>query len=393
MKFLKSLAVAAAAVVALGAGRADAGNVPGVTDTEIHIGQWGPQTGPAAPWGAVARGTEVLFQMINDAGGIHGRKIVYHSFDDQYNPARTKAGVKELVEGGPGIFAFVGGVGSATGMAVKDYLNERGIVWVGPAAGSLQWITPPQKNLFAVYPLYVEEAKVLVDYLVTQEKKSKIAILYANDEYGKNGLQGAKGQLARHGLEPVIEVGVGRADRDLKSHVLKLKQSGADTVIMWVNPTHAVITLKTAAAMKFAPQWVSSSTLSDAPLMTAISGGLWKNVIFTSFSELPSSQSPLMLDYRKAFDKYAKKGERWGVFFLAGIAFAEPLVEGLKRAGRDLTHDSLIAALESLKDFQGIMGRIGYGPGERQGQKEVFVAKTDETGLKVIQLSDWMRPN
>jgi len=393
MKFLKSLAVAAAAVVALGAGRADAGNVPGVTDTEIHIGQWGPQTGPAAPWGAVARGTEVLFQMINDAGGIHGRKIVYHSFDDQYNPARTKAGVKELVEGGPGIFAFVGGVGAATGMAVKDYLNERGIVWVGPAAGSLQWITPPQKNLFAVYPLYVEEAKVLVDYLVTQEKKSKIAILYANDEYGKNGLQGAKGQLARHGLEPVIEVGVGRADRDLKSHVLKLKQSGADTVIMWVNPTHAVITLKTAAAMKFAPQWVSSSTLSDAPLMTAISGGLWKNVIFTSFSELPSSQSPLMLDYRKAFDKYAKKGERWGVFFLAGIAFAEPLVEGLKRAGRDLTHDSLIAALESLKDFQGIMGRIGYGPGERQGQKEVFVAKTDETGLKVIQLSDWMRPN
>jgi hypothetical protein len=188
MKFLTSLVVVAAAVVALGAGRADAGNVPGVTDTEIHIGQWGPQTGPAAPWGAVARGTEVLFQMINDAGGIHGRKIVYHSFDDQYNPARTKAGVKELVESDPGVFAFVGGVGSATGMAVKDYLNERGIVWVGPAAGSLQWITPPQKNLFAVYPLYVEEAKVLVDYLVEKEKKSKIAILYADDEYGENGL-------------------------------------------------------------------------------------------------------------------------------------------------------------------------------------------------------------
>lgn len=393
MKFLTSLVVVAAAVVALGAGRADAGNVPGVTDTEIHIGQWGPQTGPAAPWGAVARGTEVLFQMINDAGGIHGRKIVYHSFDDQYNPARTKAGVKELVESDPGVFAFVGGVGSATGMAVKDYLNERGIVWVGPAAGSLQWITPPQKNLFAVYPLYVEEAKVLVDYLVEKEKKSKIAILYADDEYGENGLEGAKGQLAAHGLKPVIEVGVGRADRDLKSHVLKIMQSGADTVIMWVNPTHAVITLKTAAALKFAPQWVSSSTLSDAPMMAAITGGLWKNVIFTSFSELPSSQSPLMLEYREAFDKYAKKGERWGVFFLAGIAFAEPLVEGLKRAGRDLTQESLVAALESLKDFQGIMGRIGYGPGERQGQKEVFVAKTDETGLKVVQLSDWMRPN
>ncbi|MBW2208874.1 MAG: ABC transporter substrate-binding protein, partial [Deltaproteobacteria bacterium] len=68
----------------------------GVTDTEIHIGQWGPQTGPAAPWGAVARGTGVFFKMINDEGGIHGRKIVYHMFDDGYNPAKTKAGVKEL---------------------------------------------------------------------------------------------------------------------------------------------------------------------------------------------------------------------------------------------------------------------------------------------------------
>ena len=71
----------------------------GVTDTVIHIGQWGPQTGPAAPWGAVARGTGVLFQMINDEGGIHGRKIEYHMFDDAYNPAKTKAGVKELQEG------------------------------------------------------------------------------------------------------------------------------------------------------------------------------------------------------------------------------------------------------------------------------------------------------
>ena len=371
------------------AGAAQAGQM-GVTDTEIHIAQWGPQTGPAAPWGSVARGTGVLFEMINADGGINGRKIVYHMFDDQYNPAKTKAGVKELVEKDPGVFAFAAGVGTSPGLAVKDYLMEKKIPWVGPSAGSLHWITPPQKYLFAVYPLYYDEAQILVRYLVQKENKKKIAILFANDEYGKNGLRGAKLELKKQGLEPIIEVPVGRADRDLKSHVMKLKSSGADTVIMWVNPTHAVITLKTAAAMKYEPQWVTSSTLSDAPLMNQITGGLWKNIIYANMIEDPASDSPYMNKYRAAFEKYAQKGERWGVFFLAGIGFTEPMVQGLKKAGRNLTTESFVKAMESIKNFKGIMGSVSYGPGIRQGCSEIYVSKTDETGMKGIKLTDWM---
>lgn len=384
-KWLFSLVLIAALALA---GAAGAAELTGVTDTEIHIGQWGPQTGPAAPWGAVARGTGVLFDMINAEGGIHGRKIVYHMFDDQYNPAKTKAGVKELVEKEPGIFGFAAGVGTTPGLAVKDYLMERKIPWVGPSAGSLHWITPPQKYLFAVYPLYYTEAKVLINYVVKELDKKKIAILYANDEYGKNGLKGAEEQLAALGMKAVITVPVGRSDRDLKSHLMKLKKSGADTVLMWVNPTHAVITLKIAAAMKFKPQWVTSSTLSDAPLMQHITGGLFKNIIFANFIQLPDSQTPLMNRYRAAFKKYAQKGERWGVFFLAGIGFVEPMVQGLKLAGRDLTTESFVKAMESIKDFQGIMGKISYSATERQGQKEVFISRTDDKG-NVIQLSDW----
>lgn len=365
----------------------------GVTETEIHIGQWGPQTGPAAPWGAVARGTGVFFDLVNEEGGINGRRIVYHSFDDQYNPANTKAGVKELQEKKPGIFAWACGVGTAPGLAVKDYLMDNKIPWVGPAAGSLLWVTPPQKYLFAVYPLYYDEAQILVRYLVTEMKMTKIAVLYANDEYGKNGLRGAKLGLEKQGLAPVIEVGVGRADRDLKSHVMKLKQSGAEAVLMWVNPTHAVITLKTATAMKYQPQWVSSSTLSDAPLMMHITGGLWKNVIFAGMVEPPDSPDPsaLMQTYKAAFDKYAQKGERWGVFFLAGFGFVEPMVEGLKRTpADDFTRENFVTAMESIKDFQGIMGQVSYGPKKRQGCNQIYVAKTDETGMKTIQLTGWM---
>ena len=369
----------------------------GVTDTVIHIGQWGPQTGPAAPWGAVARGTGVLFQMINDEGGINGRKIEYHMFDDAYNPAKTKAGVKELQEG-IGMFGWASGVGTACGLSVKDYLMERKIPWVGPAAGSLHWISPPQKYLFAVYPLYYTEAQILTKYAISTLGKKKVAIAYQNDDYGKNGVQGAEKQLAKQGLKLVASVPVEQADTDMKPHIMQLKKADADVVLLWVTPVHAVRLVGTAAAMQFKPQWMSTSTCSDFPLMMNISKGLWKDVIVANFAETPDSNTPLMQKYKKAFDKYAAKGERWGVFFYAGIGFVEPMVEGLKRCGRDLTRERFVKEMEGIKDFKGIFGRIDYAPYEpsdvysRQGQKEVFLSQCME-GAKSKQLTDWMEPD
>jgi ABC-type branched-subunit amino acid transport system substrate-binding protein len=137
----------------------------GVTDTEIRIGQWGPQTGPAALWGAVARGTGCYFDMINAEGGIHGRKITYFLRDDGYMAPRTKAIAKELVDDKQ-IFAFASGVGTANGMAVKKYLNNKRVPWVGPATGSTHFAFPPTKYLFALYPLYIDEASILINYAV-----------------------------------------------------------------------------------------------------------------------------------------------------------------------------------------------------------------------------------
>ncbi|MBW1776771.1 MAG: ABC transporter substrate-binding protein [Deltaproteobacteria bacterium] len=367
----------------------------GVTDTEIHIGQWGPQTGPAAAWGSVARGTDAYFKMINAEGGIHGRKLIHHMFDDAYNPAKTLAGVKELQEG-TGMFAWVSGVGTAPGLAVKDYLMERKIPWVGPSAGSLHWIEPPQKYLFAVYPLYYIEAKALVRYGVEKMGFKKVAIIYQNDDYGKNGVKGAKEELAEHNMKLVAEVPVNLTDSDLKPHVMKLKNSGADMVLLWTSPKHAVITVGTSKAMQFAPQFMSTSTCSDFPLMMHISKGLWEGVIAATFAELPDSPHPLMQKYKKdAFEQFAAKDERWGLFFYAGIVFSEPLVEGIKRCGKDLTRERLVKELEGLKDFQGISGKIGYKPFDpndpscRQGQNQTFLVKC-LAGGKAEKLTDWM---
>ncbi len=307
----------------------------GVTDTEIRIGQWGPQTGPAALWGAVARGTACYFKMINDEGGIHGRKITYFMRDDGYMPPKTKAIAKELVEDKE-VFAFASGVGTATGMAVKKYLHKKKVPWVGVASGSTHWGYPPTKYLFADYPLYIYEAAILIDYAVKTLGKKRIAFFYQNDDYGKEGLYAAEVALEKYGMKLVASVSAEPLDTDLSAQCIKLKEAKPDCVLSWVLPKHGAIILITAAKMGFKPQWMTTSTLSDVPIMFKISKGLFKDVIFTTFAELPGSNHPLMEKYKAAHQKYAPR-DRWGIFFYAGIAFLEPLVGGHRTPGRHRT--------------------------------------------------------
>ncbi len=363
-----------------------ADEVRGVTDTEIRIGQWGPQTGPAALWGAVARGTGVLFKLVNSEGGIHGRKLKYYLRDDSYQPSKTKAVAKEFVDQIK-VFGVVGGVGTSTGMAVRDYLVENKVPWVGPTAGSTHWTQPLQKYIFAVYPLYIHESYVLTQYAAEKMGKKKIAFFYQNDDYGKQGLEGAKMYMKEKGLKLVAEVPVEVTDTDLKSHALKMKEAGADAVVLWVLPKHAAIMLGTAKAAGFQPQWISSSTLSDSHLMYKITKGLWKGVIYANFLNL---ESPLVKKYMAATDKFAPAEKYRGVFYLAGFMFAEPMVKGLQLTGKDLTADNFIKAMESIKHWNDWLGHdLTYSATEHQGMKSVYLAKCGDKG-KPIKISDWL---
>lgn len=359
---------------------------PGFDNKEIRIAQWGPQTGPAAPWGAVARGSDILFKIVNDEGGIHGRKIKYFIRDDQYNPAQAKAVVKELVER-EGVFAFVGGVSAASGMAVKDYLAQNKVIWVGPATAINEYVFPVQPYLFAVYPLYEDEASILTKYAVEKLKAKKIAFLYQNDAYGKSGLDGCKIRLNALKMKLVEEVSTEPGEKDISSQMIRLKNSGAEVVIMWVNPTSAVIALKTASTIGFKPQWMSSDTLSDYPLMNKITGGLWEGVITGAFGLPPDANHPLMRKYREAAKKYAPE-ERWGTFYMAGILFAEPLVDALKRTGPKLSTEAALKQLNSTKNFQGIGPPITWTPSVHQGTDSVMIQKCGPNST-YITLQDW----
>ena len=160
-------------------------NPPGFDDKEIRIGMFGPQTGPAAPWGSVARGSALLMNIVNEEGRYPWPENQVLRARRQYNPAQTKTVVKELVER-QGIFAFVGGVGAACGLAVKDYLLQNKIIWVGPATAIKEYVEPNNPYLFANYPLFDDEASILTKYVVEKLKMKKIGFLYQHDAYGKN---------------------------------------------------------------------------------------------------------------------------------------------------------------------------------------------------------------
>ena len=278
----------------------DDSGVRGVTDDTIVIGTWSPLTGPAALWGAVGRGAELYFDMINEEGGIHGRQIEFILKDDAYQPSRTVAAVREMVER-DGVFAITAGVGTASNRAVLDYLSENEVVVVSPATGATHWAYPPKKYVFAAYTPYLDEAGVLVDYAVEDLGKTRVAIIYQNDDFGESGLVGARLALEKHGLSVVEAVSVEVPDTDLNSHAVRLRESGADAVLAWLTPRHATIIHGAVARLGYEPQWLVSSVLADTELMYDLTEGAWEGVIFAAIGQLANSDHPLTVKYREAY--------------------------------------------------------------------------------------------
>ena len=361
--------------------------VQGVTDTEIRIGAWSPQTGPASSWGAVNRGTKAYFDWINEQGGIHGRKLNLIIRDDAYMPPRTVAAVKELTESAK-VFCFAVGVGTATGMAVKDYLDEKKIINIGMASGSSAWVDPVSRYRFAVYPNYMTESSLLLKYAVHKLGKKKIAMFYQNDAFGKEGLDGSIRAGAEFGAEMIVKVSYELSDTDLSSQALKIKASGADTVILWATAKHAATFVKEAAKIAYKPQFLATSTLSD-PIMFTLAGEAWNGVIIANWMPMMTDDTQGVKHYREALQKFDPDDPE-GNFTMAGFILAEPLVEGLRRAGRDLTTESLIAALESIQGFNGdFVHDLNFSPTDRQGLKSIYYIKAKDGKLEKI--SDWIQ--
>ncbi len=368
---IRRIVLALSMALLLLAGTAWAGNVPGVTDTEVVIGCTTPLSGPAALWGTTGMGMKAWADYINDQGGIHGRKIKFIMKDDAYNPTRGLANLQEMKGN---VFAVCGVLGTAILNASKDFYAENKLPLITAYADIRIWQAMPRdklKYVFIAYPDYGDEAEYLAKYAMEKLGAKKIALFYQNDDYGKHALEGLNKALAESNgkAQLVGAVPYELSERALGNHALKLKESGADTVLIYTTPTHGALILKEIHKIGYKPKALTTFTLGD-PIMYKLAGEVWEGtyIALPGNSGLPGAdpESDRVVDILLKYDPSLKGKEYLAMFGAVSMMHA---VEGLKNAGRDLTPESLVKGMEMIKDWkpEGLGAPVTYGPDRRHG--------------------------
>ncbi|OGK89422.1 MAG: hypothetical protein A2X51_06340 [Candidatus Rokubacteria bacterium GWC2_70_24] len=359
-----TLVVALAVTPALAQSKA-----PGVTDAEVTLGMTTPLSGPAAAWGTTALGAEAWAKYVNEQGGVHGRKIKVVLKDDGYNPGRAVANVNELKDS---VFALVGLLGTAVLNANKDNIADAKLPTIWPYGNPQVFAKQPREKLrtvFMVYPDYGDEGDFLVQQAAKLGGAKKVAIFYQNDDYGKGGLDGVKRGVAKlaGSVALAAEVSYEVSDRELSTHALKVKESGADAVIIYSTATHGAGLIKEMAKAGYRPKIFASFPLGDRHVMFRLLGELWEGAYYNVTGAVPGEpEADRIIDIMLKQDSKLKGRES---FALAGVVAMMATVEGLKRAGKNLTRDGFIEAMESIKDWtpEKLTAPITWGPNRRHG--------------------------
>lgn len=369
------LILAVFALTALGCGSAPKRAVPGVTDASVKIGAFGALSGPVAAVGVpVKKGMEAYIKHINDQGGVNGRKIELVFEDDAFNPANALAAVKKMVEQDK-VFAIAPGLGTPGVLATLDYMTEKQVPFVYPMTGASQPAYPLKKNTFTVQPNYVDEGKILTQYGAEKMGTKKLAVLWQNSDIGKQGLEGVKAQLAKAGVQLVYEGAHDVKDVDFSTHILKAKEAGADTVILYTVVGQCAGILKEAQKQGYKANFITTYINSDLNLLK-LAGDAAEGLLIGGWVPISDMSDPNFKKFVEVYQKYNGTGEMPSGYASAGFIAGEILVEGLKRAGKELDREGLVKALESFKDYSGILAQgITYTAESHSGVKYLLLIK------------------
>ncbi len=354
----------------------------GVTATEVVIGTSQPLSGPASFWGLpVTGGMDAYIKFINDQGGINGRKLRLVALDDSYLPARAAANVRDLVDR-TGVFAIIGLLGSANAFAVRDYLVDKQVIWINPLADTTMWAGfKGKQNLFVTYVNYVDEGRLLTEYTAKNLGVKTFAVFYQNDLFGQKGLLGVKRGAASTQSKVVAMIPYEVSDRDFSAQALKLRESKADALVLYANPTAAALLVREMAKIGFQPRLISTSALAD-PAMFALAGDAWNNVILAAYNPLPGTDrkvDEVLATISKINPALAKAPFN----ATAGVSFLEPFLEGVRRAGPNLTRERFVAAMETIRNWDGEVVRgVTFGPDRRQGVNKLYIIKSENGQYK-----------
>lgn len=360
-------------------------NDPGITDTTITIGTWGPQTGSAAAYGLTGKGMDAYVQYINEQGGINGRKIEFKFYDDAYQPAKAVAAAKKLVEE-DNVFAIVGTIGTASNLAPRDYLIEKGVPVLSLGTGSSVFTDPVVKTYFAIQPNYRAEGRLLTKYTVEELGKEKIGVLYQNDDFGKDNLAGVEDYLKGAGLEIAVSVPYAPQDVDFSTAAIKFKEAGVDAVILCTFPKAAASLANELKKLDVGAQLVAnSSSGSDANVMFELAGDAWEGAITINYGPNPNDDTPAMKTFREAMKKAYPAESENSTFAMRGFAAMDVLLEALRRTGDDLTRENLIKELESFDDWSGDYAEhITYTPEDHRGTSMMYIMQAkDGANVKI----------
>lgn len=352
MTFKQSLKIGAASLLMMAAalqpGQAQA---PGVTKDSIKIGSFGALTGPGYLYGKLPmNGIEVVFDQVNAAGGINGRKLELVREDDRCDPAGAIGAVKKLIHEDK-VFAIIGGGCSNATLAARETLVEAKTPVIIMASVHDGITTPVAPNIFSAALTSTIESQAQLQFALDQGAK-RIAIISMRDAWGRARYTPLVEALQKKGIKPVLDEEMAPDANDATAQVLRLKAANADAVLVLLYPKPAAIFMRDAQKLGFKPLAIGQSGIADPAAFEDQVGSPGATASFRTISMVRyTPEDPAVDSWRKAIE--AKfPGDRLSVFNLFGIGSAEVLVEALKRAGPDLTQEKLVAALNGLKDFQ-----------------------------------------
>jgi branched-chain amino acid transport system substrate-binding protein len=366
---------------------------PGVTDTEIKIGQTVPYSGPISSLSRFGRIEMAYFRMINAAGGINGRRVTLVSLDDGFAPPKAVEQTRRLVEG-EGVLAIVGSIGTPTNLAVAKYLNSKQVPQILILASTPKLNDPdnlPWTTTFMM-PQPVE-TRIYAEYLLRTKPDAKIAVIYQNDDLGKGNLEGFKAALGSSASMIVSEAAYDITDPTIDSQILALKASGADTLFHASNARFAAQAIRKAHELGWKVQHVLLSGVSGISAVLAPAGLSASTGAVTSFW-LKSPEDPVW-DADEGMKAYSAFMKEWApneplddaVF---PYATAQIIVEILRKCGDDLSRENLIKQATNVSEFQLSMFlpgvTINITPRQRIGWRKARMARFD--GTRWVLLDD-----
>jgi ABC-type branched-subunit amino acid transport system substrate-binding protein len=356
------LAIASAALMMLAASTSGAlaqkKYDPGATDTEIKIGNIMPYSGPASSYGVTGTTEAAYFKKINDAGGINGRKINFISYDDAYSPPKAVEQARKLVESDEVLLIF-NSLGTPSNSAIHKYMNSKKVPQLFVATGATKWNNPKDFPWTMGYqPSYQSEAQIYAKYILTQMPNVKIAVLYQNDDYGKDYLKGLKDGLGPKAATMIIaEESYETTEPTVDSHIVKLKSSGADVFVNITTPKFAAQAIKKVAETEWkATHFLNNVAASVGSVIKPAGYENSQNIISAAYlkdaSDPQWDNDPGMKQFYAFLAKDFPEGNKLDGNTVVGYGVAQALVQVLKQCGDDLTRENIMKQAANLKDFR-----------------------------------------